>query len=670
MQYKSFGALAYAVAMTAGVVPVAHARAPAAARVDAVRVDIVAQPLGNALVDFAVQANVTIATPRGGFGPGQARALRGAFSAEEGLRRLLAHTSYMVERIDPVTFRIVERVARPERSPPRMAPPGVGEIVVTAARRPRALDRFAASASVIDADSLTRAGIGSTTDLAQGVAGLAFTNLGPGRNKIIVRGLSDGAFSGHTESTIGIYVEDSRITYGAPDPDLKLIDVERAEILRGPQGVLYGGGAIGGIYRITLRAPDLDDVHGFAAASTETTRDGGIGEGVSGMVNLPIVRDRLGLRLVGYHEMTGGWLDNPSLGVENTNSTVREGVRATLLARFDGSWTVTLRALTQGIDSRDSQYTSALAGERRRSTRLLEPHDNDFALTSVTVRGGLPIGEFSSTTSLLHHDYNSRFDATGAFSGLGLDPASVTAFDDENDLRFFVEEARLSGVAAPFPWTMGAFASIGRLKSSGRLTRDALGNAPSTFFAEARADDISEFALFGEATWPIARHVEASFGLRAFRNALSTDAVSLSVASALSDKFSGDRTHTGVSPQFRLSYEPTPDAFYYFQAGNGYRSGGFNAGVGTFRAHVGLVYFGSSSVTFSNLKSLAIGGYTDANIRVGFETPRWRATFYLDNATDADAATFSYGNVFRFGAADLETPLRPRTFGLELARRF
>ncbi len=791
--------------MAAIVAPDAEARTGAR-----VRIAVAEQPLGDALVDFAIQTNVSISTVRGGFGVLRAPEVRGIFTPEVGLRRLLAHTNLTVEKIDAVTFRIVEGHIDSAERPRAIEGVGVDEIVVTAARRPRTLDRFAASATVLDSDALTQLGAESSTDLAEGIAGLSFTNLGPGRNKIVVRSLSDGAFSGRTESTIGIYVEDSRITYGAPDPDLKLVDVDRVEILRGPQGVLYGGGSIGGIYRITMNSPDLADPGGVASAAGETTRDGGIGQNFEGMVNIPIVSDRLGVRLVGYRESTAGWLDNDTLGLKDTNRTIREGLRATVLARLDGSWTVNVRALTQGTDSFDSQYTSALVDERRRSTQMLEPHDNDFSLVNATLRGGTSVGEFSATTTALHHVYNSRSDATGAFAGFGVDAASVAAFDDENDLKFIIEEARLTGVASPFPWTLGVFASFGELSSVTRLTPDLQGASPEVFYEGRRIDDIREYAVYGEAEWPVTRRIDLSLGLRAFHTEVSTRAAFLSVSASLTDQFAGNRSHTGVAPQVRISYEPGPDAFYYLQAGNGYRSGGFNAGasaalaqfsgdgpaqqplrqfdtdelwsyeagfkhayfderlrvraaafvqvwtnvqtdqliasnlsftgnvgdvanrggeieaairwsdnlatsahltftdsevvranasfpvsaeaglpgtppfigggaidyrrrvpsVGTLSIHAGVIFVGKSGFTFSDQTNVTIGGYVDSNVRIAIETDKWRTTLYVENAADADARTFSYGNIFRFGDTDLITPLRPRTIGLEIARRF
>ena len=431
MRVGGFSGFAGMVAVVAAMAPLADARAP-----DRVHVAVLEQPLGDALVDFAIQANVTISTPRGGFGALRAHELRGSLTVEDCLRRLLTRSGFTFEKVDAVTFRIVAGGAGSEgRDTQEQAIKATvsDEVIILAARQPRTLDRFAASASVVGSDALVRLRANSAPDLTESVAGIGFTNLGPGRNKIMIRGLSDGAFSGRTESTVGVYVEDSRITYGAPDPDLKLVDVERVEILRGPQGVLYGGGSIGGIYRITPASPDLAERAGFLSGSVEKTQDGGVGGAIEGMINVPIVNERIGLRLVGYRESTAGWLDSPSLGVSNANDTKREGLRATVLARLDNSWTVSARALIQGIDSADSQYARSTAGEDVRSARVLEPHDNDFSLLSTTLRGRTALGAFDTTTTVLHHAYDSLFDATGAFAASGA--GAPQSYGEANDLE-------------------------------------------------------------------------------------------------------------------------------------------------------------------------------------------------------------------------------------------
>src|SRR5205085_621294 len=103
------------------------------------------------------------------------------------------------------------------------------------------------------------------------LSGLTVTNLGPGRNKLFVRGLSDGAASGHAQAMVGLYFDDMRLTYNAPDPDLRLVDIDRVELLRGPQGSLYGSGSLGGVLQVVSNRPNATARSGFVSARAETT---------------------------------------------------------------------------------------------------------------------------------------------------------------------------------------------------------------------------------------------------------------------------------------------------------------------------------------------------------------------------------------------------------------
>ncbi len=111
--------------------------------------------------------------------------------------------------------------------------------------------------TAVTGDRIGRSGVTGMQGLDSLVSGMTVTNLGPGRNKILLRGISDGVFTGLTQSTVGLYLDLTPITYSAPDPDLKLIDIDRVEVLRGPQGTLYGTGPIGGVVRIVTRRPEL-----------------------------------------------------------------------------------------------------------------------------------------------------------------------------------------------------------------------------------------------------------------------------------------------------------------------------------------------------------------------------------------------------------------------------
>jgi outer membrane receptor protein involved in Fe transport len=132
----------------------------------------------------------------------------------------------------------------------------VTELMITARKRPERLDSLPAGVSALSGEQLFATGSDDTRDTAGQLVGVTMTNLGPGRDKLLMRGLSDGAFTGRARSTVGTYLDDTPINYNAPNPDLRLVDVERVETLRGPQGALYGSGALAGVYRIVANKPD------------------------------------------------------------------------------------------------------------------------------------------------------------------------------------------------------------------------------------------------------------------------------------------------------------------------------------------------------------------------------------------------------------------------------
>jgi iron complex outermembrane receptor protein len=144
----------------------------------------------------------------------------------------------------------------------------------------------------IDADA-------RTNTIARGIEGLTITGQGAGRNRIFLRGVADSPFNGATQSTVAVLLDDSRLTYSAPDPDLRLVDVARVEVLKGPQGSLYGTGALGGIYRVVTNRANLTRVSGSASFAVIGIAEGGIGGSGSAVVNLPLLTDRAALRLVG-----------------------------------------------------------------------------------------------------------------------------------------------------------------------------------------------------------------------------------------------------------------------------------------------------------------------------------------------------------------------------------
>lgn len=146
--------------------------------------------------------------------------------------------------------------------------------------------------TAVGAERIARAGVTGMQGLDSFVSGMTVTNLGPGRNKILLRGVSDGVFTGLTQSTVGLYLDLTPITYAAPDPDLKLIDIDRVEVLRGPQGTLYGTGPIGGVVRIVTRAPAFGQEALSLAATRSRTGGGGWNSDYSLIANVPVAGNR------------------------------------------------------------------------------------------------------------------------------------------------------------------------------------------------------------------------------------------------------------------------------------------------------------------------------------------------------------------------------------------
>src|SRR5262249_1992977 len=138
----------------------------------------------------------------------------------------------------------------------------------------------------------------TTNDLTDQVAELTTTNLGAGQDKVFLRGLTDSIVPGLSESMVGIYLDEARIGDDAPDPDLRLVDIERVEVLNGPQGTLYGAGSLGGLLRIVTHKPETDEYQAMFEASIADTKHGDLSSGFETMLNVPIVTGVLAARFV------------------------------------------------------------------------------------------------------------------------------------------------------------------------------------------------------------------------------------------------------------------------------------------------------------------------------------------------------------------------------------
>ncbi|WP_421729564.1 TonB-dependent receptor domain-containing protein [Brevundimonas sp.] len=379
-------------------------------------------------------------------------------------------------------------VAEPPRPTEPAFPTVLDEVVVTALKQPSLLQSTPASITVLQGKSLGVGGAGSFNDILRQTPGMQMIQNGTTLQRIVLRGVQ-----GFGEATTGVYYDETPVTGpagsaadpGASQPAIALFDIDRVEILRGPQGTLYGSGSMGGTLRVLLNKPDPTRVQGLIESELSAIEGGDASRSIRGMVNLPL-HHRVAVRLAAYDETKGGFIDNIRFGRSNINgSSVRGGrVAATFEATPDLRLAVTAIRQTTDYDDAISYWTPSL-GAYQTDASIIGEHSEDLALYNVTATWDLPFATLTATASrytwdrVTASDYTRTLasgvtDATGCQSYLSLtqacDPGQMQAFQayalsrlpgawrQISHLTSSSEELRLSShTAATYRWTVGAY---------------------------------------------------------------------------------------------------------------------------------------------------------------------------------------------------------------------
>jgi iron complex outermembrane receptor protein len=202
---------------------------------------------------------------------------------------------------------------------------GLTEVIVTATRRAERLQDVPESITAFDADAISMRGLQQMDDYARFVPGLTVSERQPAGTTVVFRGVASSGLQFGAVSSSGLYLDEQPITQSGRNPDPRLMDVERIEALRGPQGTLYGASSQSGTLRVITNKPDPAKFGAWAEAQLNSVSDGSNGYDVSAMLNAPIVPDKLALRLVGFSSKDAGFIDNvlaPSQGETFDNSDV------------------------------------------------------------------------------------------------------------------------------------------------------------------------------------------------------------------------------------------------------------------------------------------------------------------------------------------------------------
>ncbi|RMB07753.1 TonB-dependent receptor domain-containing protein [Eilatimonas milleporae] len=582
--------------------------------------DVAAQPLRAALIEFAREAGMSIDFSGLDFGGVRSRGTRGNISRTSSLRALLAGTGFDFRVIDARTVQIfrVPPPAAPDRQPtPAPAPDGkdavvIEDVVVTALKRPTAGFRLPVSVSAVSSLVLDDLGTFDIQSLAPHLAGVSTTNLGPGRNKLFVRGLSDGAFSDRTQALVGVYIDETPINFSDTNPDIRLFDVDRVELVRGPQGTLYGAGTLGGLYRIVTTKPVLDEASAKTRLTLSHTRQGGPNGLLDVAVNVPLVEDKLAFRLTGSVEGRAGYIDDIALGLDGVNDLSIYGARPALRWQVDDNWTLDASVNVQAIHYDDSQYFFEDLGRNRRENALREPYDDRFLHASLTLTGRIGDVILTSASAFVDRNVKETADATagpfdvdsltgGDLAGTdlsrfnGIDEAYALAtpgaigFFSRDDITTISHETRLrSRPDDRFEWLLGLFylghrrtmnsalafgfdGSAQNANSLGANSRNA-----SVAFTENRRETNDDLAVFGEIIYRPWDRLSITGGLRYSYSFLDLDYTAVSALDGEVERVDGAREVDNLIPKLALRYEWSDSIQTHMQVAVGYRVGGLN----------------------------------------------------------------------------------------------
>jgi outer membrane receptor protein involved in Fe transport len=484
--------------------------------------------------------------------------------------------------------------AAPQASNAATERPANDEIVVTAERRSERLIDTPQSLSALSAADLSKLNATKFIDYANTVPGLQFVTQGVGRTQINLRGVTTGT---DPSSTVGIYVDD--VPFGSSTRfavgnqltlDAGLFDLDRIEVLRGPQGTLYGASSIGGLIKYVTTAPSLTEFGGMAEGSVSTTHDGGIGYSGNLVVNIPVITDKVAIRASGFYSHDGGYVGNVETGQKNVDQAKVYGARVDVLLKPTDDLSLRLTGFGQNIRRDGALYSGydrvtrePIDGSLDQAHPVEEPFDQNFRLVSGTINydfGGVKL------TSITSYQTNKTFviqDLTSV-EGPFLSPLfpNLVGVGAENRVstKKFTQEVRLSTqIAKTFDLITGAFYTHEKsnVQQSFPLFDASNNIIPFVLFDGQTPTIYREYAVFGDLTWHITDKFDVTGGVRYARNNQRFEQIATGL---LGSSLSPEKSKEGVVTYLaNARYHFSPNVMAYARFATGYRPGGPNTVV-------------------------------------------------------------------------------------------
>ena len=457
--------------------------------------------------------------------------------------------------------------AQAQQTPGAQRPAAIEEIVVTARKRAERIVDVPFAITAVSGSEISARGAVDIKDLQFSIPGINITQTFAGADKVQMRGVSPG--SGTGLPIVGIYVDEVGVSIDQQQRDggFPLVDLERIEVLRGPQGTAYGQGSLAGTIRYLTRNPDLDATDGFAEGNVYSQSEGGTGFRVNAAVGMPIVKGKAGLRIAGGVEKQAGWIDYTAIGQEDANESERRYIRPKLLLRPNERLTLTAMYQYYELEA-DTDNISGFDGVSQRNRPTLYPASDKFHLVNL-------IGEYDFGPVTLTASSGYQFREFVLRGAVGLPPPSVAVLIAPTDYEQISHEVRLSSNGAgPISYVIGAWyreftSTIDRLIT--------INGAPTTIFRRVGTDpvDSESYAVFGEVTWSATDRLDLSLGGRYYDDERETGST-VPVAATITANF--DK----FSPRLNASYKLDDVSTVYATVSQGFRSGGFNANNSTY----------------------------------------------------------------------------------------
>lgn len=636
-----------------------------------VTVEISPQPLASAAIEFGRQTGIQVVTDGADIANVSASAVSGTYSLGEALRLLLIGTGMNFKPVGEVTVILVNAVETVPLPPP---PPENAEdatqldaMVVTAGKREQNINEVAGSVAALSGDMLEKIGAQSFEDYLKLVPGVTAMKLNADASPPIIRGIATatGPF-GISARTTGIFVDEiplSDLFYGAAVIDLNPFDLERVEIMKGPQGTLFGASSIAGALRYITHKPELNIWQAKVFGSLMAVEQGQQKPVSAGMVNIPIGRSAA-VRAVGLYRESPGFIDELSRGLEDVNELEQSGYRAL------GSWApgdrlkLTATYLQQATHQADAGFADQRQRLERSDTNLAQPRTSEASVANLVGSYDFDWGTLLSSASRITKDNHliSSSDRTTGLPGSGTegvgfeDGPPVIVGDLQGTLGGMTQELR---VASPegsgrWQWLAGVaylrFDELIEATSNRPFVDESLAPADpfqSPFFPigtplgsiagwgdaellSTRFDArVTEAAVFGEVTRWFGERWEATLGGRLFQNHLAADTESRGfLQSALTPGEISTETHQeleekGFNPKLSARFLVNDNVNLYALAAKGFQIGGIQ--LIPYSLYLDAIASGQAGPKFKPFKSSTLWNY-----EVGAKTEWWGGRLQFD----------------------------------------